>query len=195
MHFDFKRLEIPDVILVKPKVFDDKRGFFMETYEYSEFEQNGIDCKFVQDNHSKSKKDVLRGLHYQLNPKAQGKLVRVLKGKIFDVAVDIRKDSPYYGKWVGCILSEENRGMIYIGPGFAHGFCVMSDMAEIMYKASNSYSSEHDRGIIWNDPEIGIKWPIKKPVLSEKDAGFPILSKADSNFTYPGRINPTAATP
>lgn len=175
MPFRFERLEIPEVILIEPKVFSDERGFFMETYKYSNFAAFGIKERFVQDNHSRSVKGVLRGLHYQRPPKAQGKLVRVLVGEIFDVAVDIRKGSPTYGKWVGVMLSAENRWMLYIPPGFAHGFCVLSEEAEVTYKVTEEYSPEHDAGIIWNDPEIGIDWPVEQPILSAKDAGLPPL--------------------
>ncbi len=176
MPFDFKKLSIPDVILVIPKVFNDDRGFFLEGYKKSEFIKNGILTEFNQDNHSKSTKGVLRGLHYQAFPKAQAKLVRCVRGEIFDVAVDIRKNSPTFGKWVGEKLSEENKHMLYIPEGFAHGFRVLSDVAELMYKASNEYSKEHDRGILWNDPDININWGIDfEPILSEKDKIQPKL--------------------
>ena len=176
MPFSFKKLKIEDVILVTPKVFGDSRGFFMESYQKSAFEQNGIKDNFSQDNHSKSSKGVLRGLHYQKNPKAQAKLVRCSRGKILDVAVDIRKDSPTFGKWIGEILSEENKNMLYIPAGFAHGFVVLSDEAELLYKASNEYSPENDRGIRWNDPDINIEWGIDfEPLISEKDSKQPFL--------------------
>lgn len=172
----FKKLKISDVILVQPDVFGDNRGFFMESYKKSEYQANGITAEFNQDNHSKSIKGVLRGLHFQTGPKAQAKLVRCIHGKIFDVAVDIRKDSPTFGQWVGEILSEENKRMLYMPEGFAHGFVVLSDEAEILYKASNEYSFEHDRGLLWNDPEIGIDWDIDfEPILSEKDKKQPLL--------------------
>uniref|UniRef100_A0A7V6CED5 dTDP-4-dehydrorhamnose 3,5-epimerase n=1 Tax=Thermodesulfobacterium geofontis TaxID=1295609 RepID=A0A7V6CED5_9BACT len=183
MPFEFIKLEIPDVILIKPLVFQDERGFFMETYKTSDFKINGIFYSFVQDNHSKSKKGVLRGLHYQLNPKAQGKLVRCIKGRIWDVAVDIRKGSPWYGKWVAVELSEDNKHMLWIPPGFAHGFVALED-SEIIYKCTEEYDSTLDRGIIWNDPEIGIKWPLKEPILSKKDAKLPTLKDAENNFVY-----------
>lgn len=176
MPFEFKKLDIPEVILVTPKVFGDNRGFFLESYQKSTFAQNGIDVDFNQDNHSKSTKGVLRGLHYQKAPKAQAKLVRCSRGKIFDVAVDIRKKSPTFGKWVGEILSEENKNMLYIPAGFAHGFVVLSDEAELLYKASNEYSAENDRGIRWNDPNINIQWGIGfEPLISEKDSKQPFL--------------------
>jgi len=175
MPFNFTRLAIPDVILIEPMVFPDERGFFMESYKYSEFSAFGIKERFVQDNHSRSTKGVLRGLHYQKHPKAQGKLVRVVVGEIFDVGVDIRKGSPTYGKWVGERLSVENKWMLYIPPGFAHGFCVLSEEAEVLYKTTEEYAPEYDAGIIWNDPEIGIEWPIEHPILSPKDAALPML--------------------
>ena len=190
MPFEFIKTEMPDVILVKPKVFNDKRGFFMETYKKSDFESAGIDTDFVQDNHSKSIKGVLRGLHFQKEPFAQGKLVRCVKGKIFDVAVDIRKGSPTFGKWVGYELSDENRLMLWIPKGFAHGFLTLSDEAEVIYKVSGGeYAPEYDAGIRWNDPDINIRWPLDKVeqvLLSEKDRNLPFLKDADINFTYRG---------
>ena len=178
MPFEFEKTQLPDVILVKPKIFGDARGFFMETYKKTEFAKNGIDIEFVQDNHSKSTKGVLRGLHYQKEPKAQAKLVRCPYGKVFDVAVDIRKNSPYFGKWTGAILSAENKHMLYIPEGFAHGFVVLSDEAELFYKASDEYSPEHDRGIKWNDTDINIDWGIDfKPLVSEKDDRQPLLKE------------------
>ncbi len=176
MPFDFKQLSIPEIILIEPKVLTDERGFFMETYKYSDFVKMGIMEKFVQDNQSMSVKSVLRGLHYQKNPKAQGKLVRCLRGRIFDVAVDIRKGSPSYTQWVGIELSEENQSILYIPTGFAHGFLVLSQMAEVVYKCTEEYSPEHDCGIIWNDPEININWPINDPIISEKDRSLSRLS-------------------
>ena len=184
MPFTFKRLEIPDVILIEPRVFQDVRGFFMETYKYSDFAAFGIAERFVQDNHSRSVKGVLRGLHYQNPPHAQGKLIRVVVGEVFDVAVDIRKGSPTYGKWVGVKLSAENRRMLYIPPGFAHGFCVLSDVAEVVYKVTAEYAPECEAGIIWNDPGIGIEWPIKHPIISSKDAQWPTLREAVNGFNY-----------
>lgn len=178
MPFEFKKLAIEDVILVTPKVFGDSRGFFMESYQKSTFFENGIKVEFNQDNHSKSSKGVLRGLHYQTKPKAQAKLVRCSKGKILDIAVDIRKDSKTFGKWVGEILSEENKNMLFIPEGFAHGFVVLSDEAELLYKASGEYSPENDRGVRWNDPDINIDWNINfEPLLSEKDNKQPYLKE------------------
>ncbi len=176
MPFEFKRLKINDVILVIPKVFEDERGFFMERYKKSDFLKNGINVEFNQDNHSKSTKGVLRGLHYQAPPKAQAKLVSCVQGEIFDVAVDIRKNSPTFGQWVGEKLSRENKNMLFIPEGFAHGFVVLSETAELLYKASNEFSKEHDRGILWNDSQIGIDWGIDfEPILSEKDKKQPKL--------------------
>ena len=176
MPFVFKKLAIEDVILVEPKVFGDERGFFMESYKKTEFVMNGIDVEFKQDNHSSSTKGVLRGLHYQSNPKGQAKLIRCIEGEIFDVAVDIRKNSPTFGKWIGEKLSAENKKMIFIPEGFAHGFVVLSDKAEVLYKVTNEYSKEHDRGIAWNDPDININWGIDfEPILSEKDKQQPLL--------------------
>ncbi|CUU08655.1 dTDP-4-dehydrorhamnose 3,5-epimerase [Candidatus Thermokryptus mobilis] len=178
MPFKFTRVsQIPELVVIEPIVFEDKRGFFMETYSYREFERFGITEKFVQDNHSKSIKGVLRGLHFQVEPFAQSKLVRCIKGEIFDVAVDIRPGSKTFKKWFGVILSEENKRILYIPKGFAHGFVVLSEIAEVEYKVDNFYSPEHDRGIIWNDPDIGIEWPIDNPILSEKDAKLPTLKE------------------
>jgi dTDP-4-dehydrorhamnose 3,5-epimerase len=179
MPFNFKRLEIPDVILIEPRIFPDERGFFMESYKYSDFAAFGIKEQFVQDNQSRSTRGVLRGLHYQKAPKAQGKLVRVVVGEIFDVGVDIRQGSPTYGKWVGEQLSAENKRMLYIPPGFAHGFCVLSELADVTYKVTEEFSPEHDEGIIWNDPDIGVDWPIENPIVSTKDAALPTLRGAD----------------
>ncbi|MCK4800295.1 dTDP-4-dehydrorhamnose 3,5-epimerase [Candidatus Parcubacteria bacterium] len=184
MPFTFKKLSIPEVVLIEPRVFADKRGFFLENYKYSEFADFGIKDNFVQDNHSKSIKGVLRGLHYQKLPKAQAKLVRCISGEFFDVAIDIRKGSPTFGKWVGEILSAKNKKMLYVPIGFAHGFCVLSDYAEISYKSSDEYSPEHEGAICWNDQTINISWSIKDPVVSEKDAQNKSLNEADNNFVY-----------
>lgn len=183
MPFTFERLSIPEVILIRPKVFTDERGFFIELYKHSDFSQAGITEHFVQDNFSKSVKNVLRGLHYQKNPAAQGKLIRCIKGRIFDVAADICKDSLTYGQWVGAELSEEDNHMLYIPLGFAHGFVVLSDEAEVLYKCTQEYSPENDRGILWNDPVINIRWPVKEPILSEKDRRLPLLRDAVHNFS------------
>lgn len=177
MPFKFIKTEIPEVIIVKPKVFGDNRGFFMETYKKSEFEEAGISTNFVQDNHSKSTKNVLRGLHFQKEPFGQGKLIRCIRGKIFDVAIDIRENSPTFKKWVSIKLSEENKLMLWIPAGFAHGFLTLSDEAEIIYKVTdNEYAPEYEATIKWDDPEIGINWPLEgEPILSEKDRTAPFL--------------------
>ena len=163
---------IPEVLILEPRVFGDDRGFFFESYNRQAFrEATGIDVDFVQDNHSKSARNVLRGLHYQVAPKAQGKLVRAVVGDVFDVAVDIRQGSPTFGRWVGQILSAENKLEMWIPPGFAHGFLVLSGAAEFLYKTTDYYAPEHERCIRWNDPAIGIDWPLYgDPVLSAKDA-------------------------
>ena len=184
MPFEFKRLDISDVILVSCKVFPDERGIFLETFKESIFKENGIDVRFVQDNYSHSIKGVIRGLHYQKDPKAQAKLVNVIRGKIFDVAVDIRKNSPTYGKWVGEVLSDKNHNLLYVPVGFAHGFLVLSDEADVVYKVNQEYSPEHDRGIIWNDSEIGVIWSTDNPIIAQKDLVQPTLKNADNNFVY-----------
>lgn len=161
--------EIPDVKIVQPKVYGDDRGFFLETFEQKRYQEMlGINLNFVQDNHSRSQKDVLRGLHFQTkNP--QGKLVRVVRGKVFDVAVDIRKDSKTYGKWIGVVLSEDNKTQLWIPPGLAHGFLVLSDIADFEYKCTNYYDPTSEACLLWNDPTVNIKWGISNPILSEKD--------------------------
>ncbi|MCA9901236.1 MAG: dTDP-4-dehydrorhamnose 3,5-epimerase [Ardenticatenaceae bacterium] len=184
MPFQFHPLTIPEVILVEPQRFGDARGFFMETYQHEIFAANGIALQFVQDNHSRSAQGVLRGLHYQIDPYAQGKLLKVVVGEIFDVAVDIRRGSPTFGQWAGEILSAENGRLLYVPPGFAHGFCVLSETADLIYKTTNYYHPESDRGIIWNDPQIGIQWPIHEPLLSAKDEKLPLLAEADFNFSF-----------
>ncbi len=182
MPFTFRRLEIPDVILIEPKMLSDSRGFFAETYKKSEFFKNGIKENFVQDNWSHSMKGTLRGLHFQKPPQAQAKLVMVLRGEVFDAAVDLRKNSPTFGRWVGVTLTESQAQLLYIPVGFAHGFCVLSDEADFVYKVSNEYSLELDSGIFWNDPAIGIDWPLTNPLLSEKDKALPLLKDADLRF-------------
>jgi len=177
--FEFIKTKVPDVIIVKPKVFGDERGFFMETYKKSEFLSLGITEEFVQDNHSKSTYGVLRGLHYQLPPMAQSKLVRCIRGEILDIAVDIRESSETFGKYVSVILSEENKKMLYIPEGFAHGFLVLSEEAEVIYKVSKEYSPEHERGIRWDDPQVEIIWDAIEPILSEKDKKLPFLKDAE----------------
>ena len=176
----FTRTAIPDVLLIEPKVFEDPRGFFFESYSEPLFARQGITVRFVQDNHSRSAQGVLRGLHYQAEPKAQAKLVRTVRGRVFDVTVDLRKGSATFGRYVTAELSAENKYMIYIPPGFAHGFCVLEEGTEFFYKTSEVYSPEHERGILWNDPEIGIPWPKVKGgyLLSDKDRKLPTLKQA-----------------
>ncbi len=174
------------VLILEPKVFGDARGWFMESWSKKKMEDAGIFVDFVQDNHSFSaEKGTLRGLHYQLNPMAQAKLLRVSRGTIFDVAVDIRRGSPTYAKWVGIELSAENHRQLFIPRGFAHGFITLTDDVEVLYKADNLYAPEYDGNIRWDDPEIGIKWPIDPVVLSDKDAAAPLLvARTELNFTY-----------
>lgn len=184
MPFDFEPCAIPDVILVKPRVFGDQRGFFLETYKQAAFQAQGMPLAFVQTNHSRSEAGVLRGLHYQRPPKAQGKLIGAVRGAIFDVAVDIRKGSPTFGQWVGEVLSDENHHLLYLPPGFAHGFCVLSDIADVVYQVTAAYAPDHDTGILWNDPDIGIEWPVAAPKLSARDWDHPRLRDAPSDFVY-----------
>ena len=184
MPFNFKKLDISEILLIEPHSFVDQRGFFMETFKESDFKKNGIDTNFIQDNFSHSVKGVIRGLHYQTNPKAQAKLVSAFVGEIFDIAVDIRKGSPTYGRWVGEILSQKNHKLLYIPEGFAHGFCVLSEQADVLYKVNQEYSTENEKGIIWNDPEIKISWPLDNPILSDKDLNLPFLKETNNNFEY-----------
>lgn len=171
---------LPEVLVLEPKVFGDERGFFFESFNAKEFEQvTGLQRTFVQDNHSRSARGVLRGLHYQIQ-RAQGKLVRVVSGEVFDVAVDIRRKSPNFGKWVGVTLSAENKRQVWIPEGFAHGFLVVSESAEFLYKTTDYYAPEFERSIRWNDPAIGIEWPIENaPVLAKKDEVGSLLGQAD----------------
>ncbi|QEI08394.1 dTDP-4-dehydrorhamnose 3,5-epimerase [Pigmentiphaga aceris] len=177
-----QRLAIPDVVLLTPKVFGDDRGFFFESFNAEKFAAaTGVDVQFVQDNHSKSQRGVLRGLHYQLPPNAQGKLVRVVQGEVFDVAVDLRRNSPTFGKWVGEILSGENKRQLWIPAGFAHGFVVTSDTAEFLYKTTALYAPSAERCIAWDDPDIGVAWPLTAaPLLSPKDAEGVAFTVADT---------------
>lgn len=180
--FIFNKTDIEGVYIIEPKVFGDIRGYFMETYNKKEFDKAGLKYNFVQDNQSKSHKGVLRGLHFQTKH-PQAKLVRVVSGEVFDVAVDLRKDSKTYGKWVGVILSEDNKKMFMIPRGFAHGFVVLSDSAEFTYKCDDFYHPEDDGGIMWNDPDINIKWPdVGKKELSEKDKKHPVLHNCMVKF-------------
>lgn len=172
-------LAIPDVLVIEPEVFGDDRGFFFESFNQKKFEEViGYKINFVQDNHSKSSRGVLRGLHYQLPPKAQGKLVRVIQGEVFDVAVDLRKSSPTFGKWVGEALSGDNKKQLWIPEGFAHGFVTLSDTAEFLYKTTDFYSKDHEQSIQWNDEAINIQWPTNKPSLSAKDETAKYLKDA-----------------
>ena len=174
--------KIPSLLIIEPRVFGDERGFFFESYNEKVFnEATGVSPRFVQDNHSKSVKGVLRGLHYQLPPRAQGKLVRVVQGEVFDVAVDIRKGSPTYGQWVGEVLSAENKKQLWIPPGFAHGFLTLSDTAEFLYKTTDYWSPEHERAILWNDATLNIDWPLNgmQPTLAAKDAAAVAFSVAE----------------
>ncbi|WP_448588130.1 dTDP-4-dehydrorhamnose 3,5-epimerase [Thermocrinis sp.] len=187
----FKRLETPleGVYILEPTVFEDNRGFFMESYNKRDFEEVGIDLDLVQDNHSLSvQAGVLRGIHFQLNPKAQTKVVRCLKGVIYDVVVDLRKGSPTYRKWIGVILSEYNKRQIVVPKGFGHAILTLVPNTEILYKVDEYYSPEHDMSIRWDDPDIGIKWPINNPILSEKDKNAPYLREVEDkiNFYYGG---------
>ena len=170
---------LAEVLLIEPKVFGDSRGFFFESWNEREFERAGIRARFVQDNHSRSQRGVLRGLHYQVR-QPQGKLVRVIEGEIFDVAVDIRRSSPTFGIWEGAHLSAQSKSMLWIPVGFAHGFCVLSDFAEVLYKTTDFYAPEHERSIAWNDPDLGIDWPLSgAPLLSPKDAAGARLREAE----------------
>jgi dTDP-4-dehydrorhamnose 3,5-epimerase len=164
------------MVVIEPKVFADDRGFFMETYKKSDFVPAGIDVDFVQENHSKSVAGTLRGLHLQRPPKAQGKLIRVVAGEIFDVAADIRRDSPNFGRWVSVTLSAENRRSVFIPAGYAHGFCVVSPQAEVVYKTTDEYAPELEWGVRWDDPELGIPWPVSEPLLSPRDSKWPALT-------------------
>jgi len=172
----YTRLDIPDVVLIEPNVFEDHRGFFMETFRDDDFKKNVSDLSFVQDNHSKSTQGILRGLHYQIK-QPQGKLVRVISGKVFDVAVDLRNSSPTFGQWVGIMLSAENKLIFWVPPGFAHGFYVISPEAEFVYKCTDYYAPEYERSMKWNDPSIDIKWPIIPGII-------PLLSKKDENGIF-----------
>lgn len=176
---------IPGLVVIQPKVFPDNRGFFLETYSRKAFAAAGLDYDFVQDNHARSGlKGVLRGLHFQRPPAAQAKLVWVVRGVVFDVAVDLRRGSPTYGRWYGIELSAENFSRLMIPRGFAHGYVTLTDDAEFMYKVDAPYSPGDDGGIAWNDPDIAINWPVTEPILSEKDTAQPLLSAVGSPFTY-----------
>jgi dTDP-4-dehydrorhamnose 3,5-epimerase len=186
MSFEFKPLsDLPEIILIEPKRVSDDRGWFSETYRKTEYAKHGIPFEFCQDNHSQSTtRGVLRGLHFQKEPASQGKLVRCLVGETFDAVVDIRKGSPTYRKWVSTNLSAENRYILWIPPGFAHGILTLTSITEIAYKVTSEYSPVHERSIRWNDPAIGINWPIANPILSKRDANAPLLDDSDNNFTW-----------
>lgn len=173
---------IKDLYIIEPKVFGDDRGFFYESYSQVKFKEFGINIEFRQDNHAKSMKGVLRGLHWQNPPTAQTKLVRVIRGSVYDVAVDLRKGSGTYGKWYGLELSEKNRKMFLVPQGFAHGYCTLEDDTEFLYKVDNFYAPDLEDGIIWNDPELNIPWPVKEPLLSEKDRELKIFKEIESAF-------------
>jgi dTDP-4-dehydrorhamnose 3,5-epimerase len=178
---------LPGVKLIEPVVREDERGFFMESYNRVQMALIGADMEFVQDNHSMSAvTGVVRGLHYQLNPHAQTKLVRVAAGSIFDVVVDIRRDSPTFAQWEGFELSAANKRQLLVPRGFAHGFCTLEPRTEVLYKVDETYSAEHDRGIAWNDPDLAIAWPVRDPVLSVKDSRLPFLAEAEYHFVFEG---------
>ena len=180
MKFNITETELAGVLVIEPAVYGDSRGFFLETFNQKRYAEAGLDRQFAQDNHSRSGRGVLRGLHYQLN-RPQGKLVMAIKGEIFDVAVDIRRGSPTFGKWVGVNLSEENHKQIFVPEGFAHGFCVLSETADVVYKCTDIFIPGDDHGILWSDETVGIDWPISEPALSEKDAKNPRLAEVDSD--------------
>ena len=189
MPFEFHRHpEIADLIVVDPRVFGDERGWFQETYKRGDFDRAGIRGDFRQDNHSRSTvRGVVRGLHFQLRPAAMGKLVRCALGTVLDVAVDIRAGSPTYGKWVGVELSAANHRMFWIPEGFAHAYCTLTDVAEVLYKTTSEYRPTHERSIRWDDPAIGIRWPVTRPFLSPKDAGAPLLADVENTFVWSER--------
>jgi len=172
MPFTFHRLAIPEIVVIDPKVFGDSRGFFLETYKQSEF-ASFVDGPFVQENQSSSQPGTLRGLHFQTGPYAQGKLVRVISGEVFDVAVDIRPDSPTRGKWVSTVLSGDNRRMVYVPSWCAHGFCVLSETAEVLYKTTTEYAPGYESGLMWNDPALAIAWPVSSPMVSDRETKWP----------------------
>jgi dTDP-4-dehydrorhamnose 3,5-epimerase len=187
MPFSFRKLRIPELIVTEPTTFPDRRGSTMEAYKRSSFREGGIDADFVQDNYVISKKGVIRGLHYQRRPLTQAKLVFVLLGEIYDVAVDLREDSPTYLQWDHVKLSADKSRALYIPEGFACGFCVLSDVAHVYYKLSTEYAPESEAGIVWNDPEIGIEWPVREPILSDRDLALPPWKDVPSDMRY-GRI-------
>jgi dTDP-4-dehydrorhamnose 3,5-epimerase len=184
MAFQVEHLPIPRLLLLVPQAFEDRRGCFFETYKKSEFDAQGIRENFVQSNQAGSRKGVLRGLHYQIDPSPQGKLLRVVSGEIFDVAVDIRKGSPFYGKWAAVTLSGENRSLFWIPPGFAHGYLALADGTEVLYSTTCEYDPRSERGIRWDDPALAIAWPPLSPLLNERDRNFPLCADAENTFVY-----------
>ena len=186
MSFGFRTLSIPGLILVEPERHQDGRGYFEETYRRGQFREGGIEEEFVQDNSARSSHGVLRGLHFQRPPAAQGKLVRVVRGEVFDVGVDLRLGSPTFGHWEGVLLNETEGAMLYLPPGLAHGYCVLSPEADLAYKVTAEYSPEADTGIRWDDPQIGVEWPLDEPHLSERDTGLPLLKDIDPPFRFGG---------
>lgn len=174
---------LPGVLIIEPQVFADRRGFFLESYHLARYAEHGIDVAFVQDNHSRSTRGTLRGLHYQAPP-GQAKLVRVTAGEVFDVAVDIRWGSPTFGRWVGVTLSAENHRQLFVPTGFAHGFCVVSETADFLYKVTSYYDPSAERGIAWDDPALGIEWPVEDPILSDRDRQHPRLADAAREYVY-----------
>ena len=185
MPFEFEKLDIPGLVLIRPQAFADERGVFMETYRHSDFAAAGIADRFVQSNVSYSKRGVLRGLHYQKQPKAQAKLVHVVAGEIYDVVVDLREDSPSFGRWYATVLSAENGRMLYVPPWCAHGFCVLSEEARVAYSVTEEYSPELERGILWSDPALAISWPVEAPIVSPKDQALPLFAAADLDAAWP----------
>lgn len=182
---EFLETGLPGAWLIKPHVFRDERGFFLETFTEARFAEHGIKDRFVQDNHSRSRtRGVLRGLHFQLPPHTQSKLIRVVRGAIYDAIVDLRVGSPTYGQWRGFTLSDDDLAMLYVPRGFAHGFCTLADETDVVYKAGDYYAPSHDSGIVWNDTDIGIEWPVADPVLSAKDRALQALAAFDSPFRY-----------
>lgn len=184
MSFEFTPLRIPEVVLITPRVWRDERGVFAEVYKASAFEIQGVQVIFKQVNQSVSRQNVLRGLHYQLPPATQGKLVTLATGRVYDVAVDIRVGSPTYGQWAGVELTAEARTSVWVPPGFAHGFCTLSEEAQMIYYCTEEYAPEQERGIIWNDPAVKIEWPIETPILAPRDAQYPILAETENPFIY-----------
>ncbi len=185
MPFEFSPTPLDGPVVIRPRVFEDPRGYFLESYKHSEFEEAGIPTAFVQDNHSVSTRGVLRGIHYQLPPHAQGKLVRVTQGAVFDVCVDLRRDSDRFGRWYGLELSEDNHTMLYVPPGFGHGFVVTSERAHFQYKCTAEYDPDAEQGVRWDDPDLAIDWPIRDVVVSERDEALPALADASVFETSP----------